>query len=183
MGNLKFALVFLIFNILFLRAQAQLYEVNSGSIDFVSEAKLELIKASSNDLKGRLDPGKKLFAFVVKIASFNGFNSPLQKEHFNENYMESNQYPNASFSGKIIEDLQIDNDGDFTIRAKGLLTIHGVARERIIKCLLKISNGVIAVSSSFTVQLAEHNIPIPKIVYEKLASEIKVEVNATMQPK
>ncbi|MBS1925497.1 MAG: YceI family protein [Bacteroidetes bacterium] len=183
MGNFKFALVFLIFNILFLRGQAQLYEVNSGSIDFVSEAKLELIKASSNDLKGRLDLGKKIFAFVVKIASFNGFNSPLQKEHFNENYMESNQYPNASFSGKIIEDLQIDNDGDFTIRAKGLLTIHGVARERIIKCLLKISKGVIAVSSNFTVQLAEHNIPIPKIVYEKLASEIKVEVNATMQPK
>lgn len=163
--------------------KAQVYAVNNGSIDFVSEAKLELIKASSKELKGRLDLSKKAFAFVVAINSFNGFNSPLQKEHFNENYLESNQYPNAIFSGKIIEDLDISKDETYSIRAKGTLNIHGVAQERIIKCYLTVNKGQITVTSNFTVQLAEHNIPIPKIVHEKLASEIKVEVNAIMLPK
>jgi len=116
----------------------------------------------------------------VNISSFAGFNSPLQKEHFNENYMESNLYPTASFSGKIIEDINFTTDGTYSIRAKGNLTVHGVVQERIIKVELTIKDGKINVASNFTVLLSEHNIPIPKVVHEKLASEIKVEVKAEL---
>jgi polyisoprenoid-binding protein YceI len=121
-----------------------------------------------------------MFAFAVNITSFAGFNSPLQKEHFNENYMESNLYPTASFSGKIIEDINFTTDGTYSIRAKGNLTVHGVVQERIIKVELTIKDGKINVASNFTVLLSEHNIPIPKVVHEKLASEIKVEVKAEL---
>ena len=161
-------------------AQSQVYSTNDGSITFSSDAPLELIKASSNEMRGKLDIAKKLFAFTVKIISFTGFNSPLQKEHFNENYMESVQYPNASFSGKIIEDVDFSKDGTYTVRAKGNLNIHGVVQERIIKSELLIKAGKISIRSDFTVLLIEHNIPIPKVVHEKLASEIKVEVKADL---
>jgi len=57
----------------------------------------------------------------------------LQKEHFNENYLESDKYPEASFKGKIIEDIDLDKDGEYEVRAKGELTIHGIMQERIIK--------------------------------------------------
>ncbi len=160
--------------------QQQLFGTNNGSITFSSDAPLELIKASSNEMRGKFDISKKLFAFTVKINSFAGFNSPLQKEHFNENYMESTQYPNASFSGKIIEDIDLSKDGTFTIRAKGNLSIHGMVQERIIKCDLLVKEGKISIKSNFTVPLIEHNIPIPKVVHEKLASEIKVEVKADL---
>jgi hypothetical protein len=161
-------------------SQQQLFGTNNGSITFSSDAPLELIKATSNEMRGKFDISKKLFAFTVKIRSFDGFNSPLQKEHFNENYMESTQYPNASFSGKIIEDMDFSKDGMFTIRAKGNLTIHGMVQERIIKCDLLVKDGKISLKSNFTVPLIEHNIPIPKVVHEKLASEIKVEVKADL---
>ena len=161
-------------------AQSQVYNTNNGSITFSSDAPLELIKASSNEMRGKFDVTKKLFAFTVKIISFTGFNSPLQKEHFNENYMESVQYPNASFSGKIIEDIDFSKNGTFTVRAKGNLNIHGVVQERIIKSELFIKDGKISIRSDFTVLLIEHNIPIPKVVHEKLASEIKVEVKADL---
>ncbi len=161
-------------------AQSQVYNTNNGSITFSSDAPLELIKASSNEMRGKFDITKKLFAFTVKIISFTGFNSPLQKEHFNENYMESVQYPNASFSGKIIEDIDFSKNGTFTVRAKGNLNIHGVVQERIIKSELFIKDGKISIKSDFTVLLIEHNIPIPKVVHEKLASEIKVEVKADL---
>lgn len=160
---------------------AQVFSISQGKINFVSEAKLELIKASSNELKGKLDLSKKIFAFVVKINSFNGFNSPLQKEHFNENYLESDRYPDASFSGKLIEDLNMNTNGEYIIRAKGNLNIHGVVQERIIKSSVSVKDGKIIIKSNFFVQLADHKIPIPKIVHEKLASEIKVGVEATMQ--
>jgi polyisoprenoid-binding protein YceI len=160
--------------------QSTILGTKSGIITFSSDAPLELIRASSKELRGKFDISKKVFAFTVNINSFTGFNSPLQREHFNENYMESVQYPGASFSGKIIEDIDFSKDGLYTIRAKGNLTIHGVVQERIIKSDLVVKDGKITISSNFTVLLADHNIPIPKVVHEKLASEIKVEVKADL---
>ena len=161
-------------------AHAQVFSTGNGSITFSSDAPLEQIKASSNEMRGKLDMAKKIFAFTIRINSFTGFNSPLQKEHFNENYMESVQYPNASFSGRIIEDIDLSKDGSYSVRAKGNLTIHGVTQERIIKCDLVVKEGKVSVKASFTVLLAEHNILIPKVVHEKLASEIKVEVKTDL---
>ncbi len=177
---LKKKLLYFVLMTICLQGQAQLFSITSGEIDFRSDAPLELITANSKELKGKFDVAKKSFAFVVKISSFNGFNSPLQKEHFNENYMETSVYPTASFSGKIIEDLDLSRDGTYSVRAKGNLTVHGITQERIIKAALTVKEGVISLQSNFTVLLAEHNIPIPKVVHEKLASEIKVEVKAEL---
>jgi polyisoprenoid-binding protein YceI len=160
-----------------------LYSVSSGTIIFRSDAPLELVKASSNQLKGIFDAEKKQFAFTLNVNTFKGFNSPLQQEHFNENYLESNKFPRASFEGKIIEDVDLKKNGFYNIRAKGNLTVHGVTQERIIKCELNIKNNIVSIKSNFTVLLADHNITIPKVVHEKLASEIKVEVNAELIDK
>jgi len=162
---------------------AQEFNTSKGNIHFRSDAPLELIKASSKEMHGKLVANKKAFAFAVKIRSFNGFNSPLQKEHFNENYLESNIYPDATFYGRIIEDIDFTQNGTYTVRAKGILTIHGVQQERIIKSEITIKNGSLKISSAFTVQLSDHNIPVPKVVHEKLASEINVEVTADLISK
>lgn len=165
------------------REPISIYNISKGYIGFKSDASLELIKASSEELKGLIESDKKQFTFIVKIKSFKGFNTPLQKEHFNENYLESGKFADATFTGKIIEDVDFSKDNTFTVRAKGILTIHGVPQERIIKSEMTIRNGVISIKANLTVALADHNIPIPKVVHEKLASEIKVEVNAELKPK
>ncbi|HXL57916.1 MAG TPA: YceI family protein, partial [Chitinophagaceae bacterium] len=123
------------------------------------------------------------FSFKIPMRSFQGFNSPLQREHFNENYMESDKYPEASFKGKIIEDQDLSVDGTYELRAKGTLTIHGIAQERIIKSDVTVSNKKITIKSGFSVLLSDHNIPIPKIVYQKLANEIKVVLTTTLEPR
>ncbi len=158
----------------------QSYKIGTGTVSFISNAPMEIIKAKSNLLKGVIEVPTKKFAFSIKINSFKGFNSPLQKEHFNENYLESNKYPEATFSGKIIEDIDFAKDGSYEVRAKGTFNVHNVPQERIIKCTLQIVNNQATVKSSFTVQLADHNISIPKVVHEKLATQIKVDVQAQM---
>ena len=160
-----------------------IYNIQKGFVSFRSDAPLELIKPSTNEMRGIVETQKKEFAFSVNVKSFGGFNSATQKEHFNENYLESNKYPTATFSGKIIEDVDFTKNTTLSIRAKGILTIHGVPQERIIKSELIIRNGIISIKSNFTVLLADHNIPIPKVVHEKLASEIKVEVEGELKPK
>jgi polyisoprenoid-binding protein YceI len=164
------------------KAQAK-YGIENGLINFASNAQLELIKASSDKVQGLLDPGNNQFAFTVDIKSFQGFNSQLQREHFNEKYMESEKFPKARFSGKIIESVDFTTDGIFDVRAKGDLEIHGVKQTRIIKSKITIRNGQIDVESRFMVPLSDHNITIPNIVSQKIATEIEVDFKATMKPR
>ena len=94
--------------------------------------------------------------------------------------MESEKYPKARFSGKIVEPVDITSDGAYDVRVKGELDIHGVKQTRIIKTKLSIRSGVMHIESRFIVPLADHNISIPSIVSQKIASEIEVEFRATM---
>ncbi|HRI20358.1 MAG TPA: YceI family protein [Panacibacter sp.] len=162
---------------------SSLYQTNNGTVSFRSEAPLELIKASSSDLIGVIDNEKRVFAFEISVRSFQGFNTALQKQHFHENYMETDKYAEAYFKGRIIEDQDLEIDGTYEIRAKGKLTIHNVTQERIIRSTVTVSNKKLTLKSNFTVLLSDYNIPIPRVVYQKLANEIKVEVNATLTPR
>jgi YceI-like domain. len=174
--------LFLLYHSLCVTAQP-VYVVESGNISFHSDAPQELIKASSDKITGIFDAKKKIFAFRINIISFMGFNSPLQREHFNENYMESSIYPQAVYQGKIIEDIDFTNDGVYTIRSKGKLTIHGIGQERIINASIICKGDMISIRSDFIVSLADHKIKIPRVVYDKLAQDINISVNLKLVPK
>jgi len=144
---------------------------------------LELINASSKNIKGIIDPATGNFAFVVTIQSFEGFNSNLQRQHFNEKYMETEKYYDATFSGKIIETVDFTKDGIYEVRAKGNLVIHGKKQVRIIPGTIQIEKGGLTVKSNFTIPLADHDIKVPQIVTEKIATEIIVKLNVAMTQK
>jgi len=161
-------------------AQSSLYRCDNGKVSFVSDANLEIIEASSDALKGILDPEKNRFAFSIGIISFTGFNSALQLEHFRENYMEVSQYTTATFEGRLIERVNLSEAGSHKLRAKGKMTIHGVSQEIIISCFLISDQSSISAQVSFNISLADYNISIPKVVNRKVAEEIIITVNAVL---
>lgn len=171
-----------VFSLLFFSGalMAQKLAIRKSEMSFTSNAELELIKASSDKVQGLIDPSSNQFAFTVDIRSFQGFNSQLQREHFNEKYMESDKFPKARFSGKIIEPIDFSADRTYEVRAKGELDIHGQKQTRIIRAKVTIDKGQVYVQSHFLVPLADHNISIPTIVSQKIATEIEVNFNATM---
>ena len=162
---------------------SQTYLCKDGTTKFTSEAPLELIKAQSNKTSGVLDMATKNVAFSVLVESFDGFNSGLQKEHFRENYLETNKFKTAIFKGKIIEDIDFSKNGVYNVRAKGTFTIHGTEKEKIVKAKITIKDKEILIETSFEVPLDDHNIKIPKVVNQKIASIIMVDVKATLKPK
>jgi len=161
--------------------QKTTFVTEKGSIRFVSEAPLEIIRASSSSLKGAIDLEQRSFLFVLDNVSFKGFNSPLQQEHFHENYMETKTFPQTTFKGKIIEQPLPMNGTTQTVRAKGILDLHGVKTERIIKAVLIYEEGQLSVKADFSVFLEDHAIRIPKVVSKKIAPEIQVTVDAMMR--
>ena len=87
-------------------SQVRLKVVRS-EVSFVSDAPLERIVARNTAATGLLEPATRSFAIQIPVAEFDGFNSPLQREHFNENYMQTNARPKATFAGRIIETIDL----------------------------------------------------------------------------
>jgi len=159
-----------------------IYVCRNGQVSFLSDAPLEMIKATTNSLSGAINLTDRSFSFLIPTKTFEGFNSNLQRTHFNEDYMESDIYPNTTFKGKIIEEVDLSVPGNYQIRAKGKMNIHGVENDRIVKCDLVVGGNKIIVKARFTVFLEDHNISIPSIVNQKIAEEIKLDVSFTLIP-
>lgn len=159
------------------------FTTNQGEMSFTSNAKLEVIKATSDKIQGIIDPTNRQFAFLVKILSFQGFNSELQRDHFNEKYMESEKYYDATFTGTIIEQIDFTKEGVYNVRTKGTLIVHGKKQARIIPAKIKIEKNTLKIECDFTVPLADHDIKIPQVVNEKIATEIFVKLNVLLVQK
>lgn len=161
---------------------AQQLLLKEPNITFVSEAPLELIKANNKSVTGVIDLSKQQLLIYVKNDGFKGFNSPLQQEHFFENYLEIHKYPKSTFSAKFIEVFNPEKNGVYLVRAKGMLDIHGHKKERIIKVEIEVKGNEITFESNFSILLEDHDIAIPRIVYQKIAEEIQVKVTGVLKP-
>jgi hypothetical protein len=173
-------LLFVLFMSVFQQGYGQAGKIQlSGTVAFTSEAPLEIIEAGSSQLTGIMDTLSHKFAFTVKLSTFEGFNSALQKEHFHENYMETNQYPNLQYSGTLLDVPDLRKNGTFSVRTKGIFLIHGVKKERIIKNKITVRNGNIQIESRFSLLLSDFNITIPRIVDKKIAEEVTISILAS----
>src|SRR5688500_9465732 len=144
-------------------SSAQLMMAKNGTISFHSHTILEDIDAENNNVMAIMDVNKKSIAFSCMMKQF-VFPRKLMQEHFNENYVESDKYPKATFSGSFTEDVQTDKDGSYPVNVKGKLTIHGVTKEVQIPATLTVKSGVISGETSFKLNPTDYNITIPFIV-------------------
>jgi len=111
------------------------------------------------------------------------FKNALMENHFNENYMESTKYPIDTFRGKINETVNYSKEDAYSVTASGMLLIHGLQKAETIKGILTIKGGVIHLQSEFFVHAADFKIEVPKLVFEKIAEEIKVTMAADYKLK
>lgn len=170
-------LCFLLLPVLLVAQSPQRCKLQRSVVSFVSDAPLERISAQNTRSTGLLDISARSFAVQVPVVEFQGFNSPLQREHFNENYMVSRTFPNATFAGRIIESIDLAAPGTHAVRAKGKLNIHGVEQERIIACKVVVAPEGIRITSTFDVAVDEHGIRVPRVVQQKIASVVQVTVD------
>lgn len=158
---------------------SQRYKTTESFIKFFSDAPMEDIEAVNEAATSIIDIKTMTMVIVVPIKSFS-FKKKLMQEHFNENYLESEKYPNATFKGKI-EDWD-GGAGTFESRAKGTMEIHGVSQEITIKGELVFDNNQLIVNAVFPVKLSDYNIKIPTAVFYNIAEEVEVTVKFQYDP-
>jgi polyisoprenoid-binding protein YceI len=104
------------------------------------------------------------------------------EENFNEDYLETEKFPNAIFIGKINEPIDYTKNANLKITVTGKLEIHGVTKQKTFEGTIKKSGNEITLTSNFNVNLADYSIKIPSL-YAKNISEISnVEVKTILEP-
>ncbi len=146
-----------------------------GSVD-----SFEPVKASNQSTTVVLDDGGNLAA----LALIKGFRFPvaLMEEHFNENYMESDDFPKATLRGKLSNYDKFIKDGSMqTFIFIGNLEMHGVKKDLEFPIRLSYTSSGYELKTSFDIDTRDFNIDIPSVVRKKIADKIKVEVDAVLK--
>jgi len=174
------------FFVLTTTATAQKFFTRDGKVKFDATAASspEKIDALSNSATAVLDASTGNFQWAVLIKGFQ-FEKSLMQEHFNENYMESDKFPKATFVGKIVNlsEVNLYKDGTYNAVVSGQMTVHGISKEITTNGALTVSGGNVRVNAGFNLDLADYSISIPSLVSDKVAKEAKILVDASLVPK
>jgi polyisoprenoid-binding protein YceI len=167
----------------FADAVAQKYLDRQGKASFFSSAPVEDIEAHNNQAVSILDMKTGEIAASMLMRSFD-FKKALMEEHFNENYIESNKFPKATFKGKItnLDQFDVTKDGKYTLDITGEISLHGVTRPISVKAEAMVNKGVISANAVFPLTVKEFNIRIPRLVINNIAEEVEVKVAFNYQP-
>jgi polyisoprenoid-binding protein YceI len=162
-------------------AHAQKYMTKGGTIKFFSDTPMEKIEGTNRQVNSALDFSTGNMVFKVLIRGFE-FEKALMQEHFNENYMESEKFPNTTFSGKIIniKDVNLEKEGVYKVVVEGDLSMHGVTNKIKTNGTIEVKGGKVLGKATFNVAPKDYNIAIPQAVIKNISEAIQVDVNITL---
>jgi hypothetical protein len=154
----------------------------SGKITFeASVPSFEEVKATNTNVTFVLNPATGEIASLALMKGFR-FKVALMEEHFNENYIENDQYPKATFKGKI-QDFNSNSltagSKDYVI--KGKLELHGKSKDITTTARISMAASGISIVSNFTVNASDFNIAIPSLVKSKVSNKINIQIVAVLK--
>ncbi len=180
----KIFLIIILFSAAFTGLQAQTYKTRDGNIYFNPNKNQGNKEYSALSKEGTavLKVETSEVALLVPMKSFH-FNNALLEEHFNENYLHTNKYPNGTYKGKLIgfDKSMLTKDGEYKISSEGKMELHGITKDFKSPVLLTVKGGVATFKCDFPVKAADYNIEIPDLVKPKLMES--TPLNATISFK
>jgi len=177
MKNLRFIIVviiLMIYNCMF----AQKYATKTGNIKFeASMPSFEEVAGDNKTASAVLEASTGDFAALALMKGFR-FKVALMEEHFNENYVESDKFPKATFKGKVegLDVSKLTADAK-TYTVTGDLTLHGKTKKISDTAKISKSGNTITITGAFEVKPGDFAIEIPSVVSKKVADKISITYN------
>jgi polyisoprenoid-binding protein YceI len=181
--------------------EAQSFQMDlarENQVTFISKAPLEdfqgvthrmdgFVYLEGEGLEGATDLNASRFHFEVDLASLDT-GIGLRNRHMRDRFLETDRFPFATFTGRVLSLEAVASRG-FRATAAGDLSIHGVARRREIECGIDQEDDSpgrrgknLRVRCSFTVALADHDIPIPRLLFMRISEEVELELDFHLVP-
>ncbi len=146
------------------------FSTKKGRIKFVSPTDAD-VSAINNEVSSKISAtGDIRFSLLFKGFQFK---YAEMQTHFNEEYVESEKYPRASFTGTIqnIKSIDFSKEGKYTAKVVGTLTMHGVTKPVQTSATLVISKGKIAATATISINMSDFKIDASAVT-EKVDLEI-----------
>lgn len=154
------------------------FSTSTAVVRFIAEDDQD-IDAINKKVVSRLKSNGEL-SFIMLMKDFT-FEMDKMQAHFNEEYVESDQFPRAFFNGKIahFSGVNLKKDGSYPITVKGNMQVHGVNKTIQTNGVMEVKNGKLTATAKFTVTLKDFG--IGGVLIKMVADKIHVEVIAAYQ--
>lgn len=164
--------------------QAQKYFTKTGFTEFKASVEaFEPVEAKNNSTTAVLNSETGEIAALLFIKAFK-FEVALMEEHFNENYMDSDKHPKATFKGKLVDfDVAKLSADPKDYKVTGKLIVRGEEKQLDTQMALSLVNGKIVVKGGFNVKPEEFKIEIPSVVSSKIAESININLDYELVKK
>lgn len=161
---------------------SQKMKFESSTVVFESTATKETITANNSGAIGIIDFDSKKFAVRVPIIKFS-FKNKMMQSHFNENYMDTEDYPNASYKGILKGDINLKKDGVYKVATSGTMTVHGTEKKIEVPAEVVVKGKEINLIAKLDIKPKEYGIKIPKSMANNIAEVINVSIDASLAEK
>ncbi len=177
---MRLLFLFLIFSQV---VNAQKYFTRTGLTEFkASIDAFEPVEAKNNSCSVILNTNTGDIAALIPINAFK-FKIALMQEHFNENYMDSDKFPKATFKGKVENFNKNNLDTKKKHQIKGILTIRNISKNIDISATFHRIDTKTIIKSNFKVKPEDFGIEIPSVVRKKIAKTINISLNYELTEK
>ena len=164
-------------------AFSQKKTTTSATVAFdASTAIDDLPKAENKTAIAAIDPSKNTIQFEAAIKNF-AFSNPKIQEHFNQkNWLNSDEFPKATFNGVITNPIAVNfkKDGTYTVNVEGDLTIKGKTQKVKSPATIVVAGKTLKTSAAFNIKLADFGVEGQPITAGKVSAEPKISVSAEL---
>jgi len=163
---------------------AQKKTTTSAVVSFDATTSLDpLPKAENKTAVGSVDIGTGAVAFEVAIKNFS-FQNPKMQGHFNgTTWMDSDQFPTATFKGKItnLPQVNLKVNGTYNANVEGALTMHGVTNQVTTTAVITVDGKKLNAKAEFSIKMKDYQINGPAIGSGHVSSEPVIKVLADLK--
>lgn len=179
----KITLLFLLYFANMALAQEKM-TTHKGIIYFEASVPLfEEVKAKNENVTCVINLENGEISSTAYIKDFH-FKIALMEKHFNENYLESHNYPKAMFKGTIEGfNLNIIGTSPKEFKLNGTLKVHGKSKKINTVAILKKTTDGLEIIVDFIVNSKDFNIKIPEILSMKVAETVNIKTHFSFNNK
>jgi polyisoprenoid-binding protein YceI len=108
------------------------------------------------------------------------------EQHFgDEEYMDAEKYPKASFSGKItnLSAVNFSKDGSYNVTVQGNLTIRDATKPVTVQGVITVKSGTVTAQAKFDVNRKEFNVIGQAFVQQKIEDVIHVSIDCQYEKR
>lgn len=169
-------------------AEARPYQLNpkaKNRVEFHSKATMESFSGKAKHFEAEFDIDlEKLSTTKGKVTvDLRTLDTGLElrNKHMRDNHLQTDSFPNAVFQLDSLHE-----SGSDSVMVHGVMTIHGtsqtVSARGVVRTLPGPAMGLLRIESEFLLKITDFGIQRPEFLFLKLAEEVKIIVDLTLEP-